>query len=123
MIFEYDEQLMFTQSIEVTDIGNMCLRCQKAAMSHLVYYYLQTKTVMGKTSLITYGPIVEGSDLLINGFNVNYKRFDYKESQIVKDTNSFIHDPKKEIVLVEEILEEGFWNNFPEMPYAYESNA
>lgn len=123
MIFEYDEQLVFTQSIDVVDIGNMCLRCQKAAMSHLVYYYLRTKTVMGKTSLITYGPIVEGADGMISDFNVTYKRYDYKERQIAKDTNSFIHDPKKEIVLVEEVLEEAFWKDFPDIQDAFENYA
>ena len=123
MIFEYDEQLVFTQSIDVVDIGNMCLKCHRAGSSNAVFYYLRTKTVMGKTSFITYGPIVEGADGMINDFNVIYKRYDYKERQIVKDTNSFIHDPKKEIVLVEEVLEEAFWQNFPDIQDAFENYA
>ena len=123
MIFEYDEQPMFTQSIDVVDIGNMCLKCNAALGST---YYLRTKTVMGKTSVIMFGPVVDGAEPdapLFTGFFVNYKRFDYKESQIIKDTKSFINEPKRGIILVEEVLENKITEAFPMIMDSFEMNA
>ena len=123
MIFEYDEQPTFTQSIDVVDIGNMCLKCSAALGS---VYYLRTKTVMGKTSMVMFGPVVDGAEPdapLFNGFFVNYKRFDYKESQIIKDTKSFINEPRRGIILVEEVLENKITDAFPMIMESFEINA
>lgn len=120
MVFEYDLQTAYTQSIDIVDMGNMCLRCHKSSSMGDIFYYLCTKTVMGKTSLITYGPVVKETDIVLDGFLVNYKKFDYKERQIIKETKSFINDPKKEIFLVEEILESIFWEDFPNLKCAFE---
>ena len=123
MIFEYDEQPTFTQSIDVVDIGNMCLKCSCPLGS---VYYLRTKTVMGKTSMIMFGPVADGAELdapLFNGFFVNYKRFDYKESQIIKDTKSFINEPRRAITLVEEVLENKITDSFPMIMESFEINA
>ena len=81
---------------------------------------------MGKTSMIMFGPVVDGAEPdapLFNGFLVNYKRFDYKESQIIKDTKSFINEPRRGIILVEEVLENKITDAFPMIMESFEINA
>ena len=103
MIFNYDPQMMFTQSIDVVDIGNMTLRCTNDSQ---VEYYITTMTVMGKTSILKVGPIMSDLPMLLNDFTVTYKKVDYKEPTICKEVSKYIQDTKKEITNVEEITEE-----------------
>ena len=103
MIFGYDPQMMFTQSVDVVDIGNMTLRCTNSSQ---VEYYITTTTVFGKTSILKLGPILSDLPTLLNDFTVSYKKVDYKEPTICKEISKYIQDTKKEINMVEEITEE-----------------
>lgn len=112
MIFSYDPQTMFTQSIDVVDIGNMTLRCKSRSEEE---YYITTKTVMGKTAILKVGPILPDLPALLNDFTVTYKKVDYKEATICKEVSKYMQDMKKEIVDVEEIVELELWENFPDI--------
>ena len=112
MIFEYSVQKTFNETIDVVDIGNTALRCQG---SKLDFYYIILKTIMGKTHIIKFGPIMPDIDLLFNDFTVSYKKIDYKENLIEKEVDKFINDYKKEITLVEEITEYEAWQDFPDI--------
>ena len=112
MIFNYDPQMLFTQSIDVVDIGNMTLRCSNASGAE---FYLITTTVLGKTSILKIGPIIPDLPMLLNDFTVSYKKVDYKEATICKEVSRYIQDTKKEITNVEEIVEEELWEIFPDI--------
>lgn len=112
MIFEYSVQKTFNESIDVVDIGNTALRCHG---SKLDFYYIILKTVMGKTSILKFGPVMPDIDVLFNDFTVSYKKIDYKENLIEKEVDKFINDYKKEITLVEEITEYEAWQDFPDI--------
>lgn len=65
MIFEFKAEKVFTNSLDVDDIGNMCVR---ATDSDQCDYYIMTQTVMGKTTMLTFGPIMPDIDEAIPGF-------------------------------------------------------
>ena len=118
MIFEYSVQKTFNESIDVTDIGNTALRCHG---SKLDFYYIILKTVMGKTSIIKFGPVMPDIEVLFNDFSVSYKKIDYKENLIEKEVDKFINDYKKEITLIEEITEYEAWQDFPNIQQQFEN--
>lgn len=110
MIFEYDQQKVFVGSLDVVDAGNMCIRC---ISEHGDEYYIFTKTLFGKVSMLKIGPFVDGLDMLIDGFTAMYKKFDYKENIIQKEVQSYINDPKKSIKELEEIQPEEMYDKIP----------
>jgi hypothetical protein len=118
MIFEYSVQRTFNESIDVVDIGNTALRCHG---SKLDFYYIILKTIMGKTHILKFGPVMPDIDVLFNDFSVVYKKIDYKENLISKEVDKFINDYKKEITLVEEITEYDAWQDFPNIQQQFEN--
>jgi hypothetical protein len=118
MIFEYSVQKTFNESIDVVDIGNTALRCTG---SNLDEYYIILKTIMGKVSIIKFGPVVQDIDVLFNDFSVVYKKIDYKENLISKEVDKFINDFKKEITNVEEVTEYEAWQAFPAIQQCFEN--
>lgn len=120
MIFEYSVQRTFNEAIDVVDIGNTALRCKGGKLG-LDYYYVILKTVMGKVSILKFGPICPDTDVLLSDFTVEYKKIDYKEAAIYKEVNKFINDFKKEINLVEEVTEYEAWQDFPLIQQFFEN--
>jgi hypothetical protein len=118
MIFEYSVQKTFSESIDVVDMGNTALRCTNRLMDN---YYIIVKTVMGKTSIIKFGPVCPDIEALINDFSVSYKKIDYKEGAIYKEIEKFINDFKKEIDKIEEITEYEAWQDFPSIQVYFEN--
>lgn len=118
MVFEYSVQRTFNESIDVVDIGNTALKC---VGSKLDEYYIILKTIMGKVSIIKFGPVVSDLDMLINDFSVSYKKIDYKETAIHKEVDKFINDFRKEITSVEEITEYEAWRAFPQIQHQFEN--
>ena len=118
MIFEYSVQKTFNETIDVTDIGNTALRCQGVKLD---FYYIILKTIMGKTHILKFGPVVPDMDIIFNDFSVSYKKIDYKENLIEKEVDKFINDYKKEITLVEEITEYEAWQDFPNIQNQFEN--
>lgn len=118
MIFEFSVQKTFNQSIDVVDMGNTALKCTNRNMDN---YYIIVKTVMGKTSIIKFGPVCPDLDVLQNDFSVEYKKVDYKESILYKEINKFINDFKKDIDTIEEITEYSAWQDFPHIQQLFEA--
>jgi hypothetical protein len=87
MVFEYSVQRTFTEAIDVVDIGNTALKCTGSSLDD---YYIVLKTIMGKTSIIKFGPVCPDIEILLNDFTVTYKKMDYKESGICKEIDKFI---------------------------------
>jgi hypothetical protein len=118
MVFEYSVQRTFNESIDVVDIGNTALKC---VGSKLDEYYIILKTVMGKVSILKFGPVCPDIEVLINDFTVSYKKIDYKESAIYNEVNKFINDFRKEIASVEELTEYEAWQALPNIQQLFEN--
>ena len=118
MVFEFSVQRTFNQSIDVVDMGNTVLRCTN---TQLLDFYIITRTILGKTHILKFGPICPDFDMLINEFSVNYKKIDYKESQVYKEIDKFINDFKKDINNVEEFTEYEAWQEFPTIQEWFEN--
>lgn len=118
MVFEFSVQRTFNESIDVVDMGNTALRCTNRLLND---FYMITKTIMGKTHIIKFGPICSEIDALITDFSVSYKKVDYKESVIYKEIDKFINDFKKDIVAIEEITEYEAWEDFPAIKQLFDN--
>lgn len=118
MVFEFSVQKTFNQAIDIVDMGNTALRCVNKQLDN---YYIITKTVFGKTSILRFGPVCPDLNVLINDFSVNYKKIDYKENLIFKEIDKFLNDYKKDIDTVEEITEFELWQDFPEIKQYFEN--
>jgi hypothetical protein len=118
MIFEYSVQKTFNEAIDVVDIGNTALRCTGRKLDN---YYIILKTIMGKTSILSFGPVYPELDCLCNDFSVTYKKIDYKEAAISKEITKFINDFRKDITVVEEVTEYEAWNDFPAIQQYFEN--
>ncbi len=118
MIFEYSVQKTFNESIDVVDIGNTALKCVGSKYDE---YYIILKTVMGKVSIIKFGPVTPDIEVLINDFAVSYKKIDYKKTAIHKEVDKFINDFRKEITAIEEVTEYEAWQAFPAVQQYFEN--
>ena len=118
MVFEFSVQKTFEQSIDVVDVGNTVLKCTNKQMDN---YYIITKTVYGKTSIIKFGPVCSDLDVLIDEFSVSYKKIDYKETLLSREISKFLNDFKKDIDAVEEITEFEAWQDFPQVQQYFEN--
>jgi hypothetical protein len=118
MVFEYSVQRTFNESIDVVDIGNAALKC---VGSKLDEYYIILKTVMGKVSIVKFGPVIPDLEELLNDFTVSYKKIDYKETAIHKEVDKFINDFRKEITSVEEVTEYEAWQALPVIQRCFEN--
>jgi len=106
-IIGFDAQKTFTQEIEVEDLGNCALRCTNKDFED---YYICTQTIMGKTYILKFGPVVADINELTEDFDLSYKKIDYKEKVIEREINLLVNDAKKkinqvEIIKLEEALE------------------
>lgn len=110
MIFEFDQQPVFMQNIQVQDIGNVAMRCTNEKQQE---YYLVTKTYLGKTAFLKFGPVYGGVEALVDNMELVFKKFDYKESTIVKEINKCLNDGRNGITKVELISE---WSALSNMP-------
>lgn len=110
MIFEFDQQPIFMQNIQVQDIGNVAMRCTNEKGQE---WYLVVKTYLGKTAFIKYGPVYGGIEALVDNMELTFKKFDYKESTIVKEINKCLNDGRSSITKVELVSE---WSGLSAMP-------
>jgi hypothetical protein len=95
MIFDFSVQKTFNRSIDVVNIGNTALRCTNKQMDN---YYLITKTIYGKTSILKFGPVCPDIETLINDFSVSYKKVDYKENVLFKEIDKFCVENSMEFI-------------------------
>jgi hypothetical protein len=118
MIFEFSVQKTFNESVDIVDIGNTAIRCTNRSLDN---YYLITKTVFGKTSLLKFGPVCPDIDALLDDFAVSYKKIDYKEAAISREIDKFINDYKKDINSVVEITEYEALQDLPQIQHCFET--
>lgn len=92
MIFEYNEERVLQSSIDIDDIGNTAI---EGTNDDGYYYYLIIVTVLGETSIYTFGPLLPDLAELIEGYTFNFFSLDYKENKIEKIITRWLNDNKK----------------------------
>ncbi len=111
MIFDYDLELQYQQSIAIDDFGNTCLECEDAN-GH--FHYLLIDTTFGQTRLLEFGPVEHGQpDVLVDGFVVKFSSIKFSEKALTKEIKMFINDKTKHIIFANEISTVEACSQFP----------
>ena len=117
MIFDYSVQKTFTKSIIVDDPGNTALRCASTSGEE---YYIITKTIMGKTFIITLGPcLADTPNIFLEKFNFSLVKMSYSKKKLAKTIETFINDPIKNIAEIFEIAISEALQNLPNLVEAF----
>ena len=112
MLFEFSVQKTFNQSIDIVDAGNAAIRCTNKQLDD---FYLITKTIMGKTYIAKFGPLVPDIPYMPNTFSASFKVISYKEASICKEIQLFLNDGTHAITQAEEVLEMDVYDAFPSL--------
>ena len=120
MIFEFKPEMCYMEQLDVEDIGNVCIR---ATSEHELEYYIITKTILGKTFILKFGPILPDLQTLWPGFSVNFSKIDYKEGKIIKEISTMLNNsnPKDKIAKAEVITEYEAFSIFPDIIELYKN--
>lgn len=87
MEFYYNKQISYDGTLEIQDVGNTAL---EIIDDKGFYYYYGTKTSMGKTLIIFFGPIIPDIKMLPKEYVCNLRKLDYKENILIKDINKYL---------------------------------
>lgn len=118
MLIDYAVTKKFNETLTIDNPGQTAIRCE--SMETGFEYYIITKTVDGKVSLMTFGPVfADLPNVLDTFFNLNYWKFDYKDEKIAKTISSFVNDPKKQITGLYEITEYEAFKVVPNLEVVY----
>lgn len=124
MIIEYNRQNVFMNSIDVVDAGNMCI-CGHGV--NLDKYYMLTKSIAGKVHILKIGPVLDtdaceagDTNVLLEDFEISYKKIKYNEKSLAKEISGYINDPHKGIVEVEETINEEAYRSLPQIAVAFD---
>lgn len=106
MIVEYNKQDVFLNSVDIEDIGNVIL---EGTNNEDFTYFLIIKTYLGKSHILTFGPILKDLNTPLNGFCVNYSKIDFKENKLIGTINYFLNNKNKlqEVIVIEDINDIG----------------
>jgi len=116
MLFEYHAEEVFTKELDLVDVGNSAVRC---VTKDFAEYYILLTTIMGKTHVLKFGPVVPDLDTLSDNFSVSYKKIDYNEQKIKREIDQVLNDTKKAIEEAEEIPVEVAMMSFPNISAQY----
>lgn len=90
--FKYNAMTEYFSSFEVESIGNVCLE----AVDNLeMHYFLMIKTLLGESTILEFGPVVIGDDLLPDNTQITFRRMAFKEKSIIKIINEFTRSRNK----------------------------
>lgn len=94
MTFEYLQRIVVDAQLEVEDIGQ-CVILGRNDLGE--EYYLVTRTEMGYTEQIQFGPVCPEVDILPFNVAMFYSRFEFSQLKIEKSIDKFLNDTKKAI--------------------------
>jgi hypothetical protein len=119
MLFDYQATKTFENTLQINDIGNCAIRCVGRYKDGKVFlpgeFYLITKTIMGRTYLAKFGPMIPDIPYMQNTFDASYKIFAYKEATICREIELFLNDATRKITEAEEITDLEVFANFPSL--------
>lgn len=97
MNFPYLYELQPMDSIDIEDIGNVCLQ---AINSFNEEYYLIISTKLGWTEIKEFGPCIIDFNKVENYFNLLYNKFEFNETKLIKQIDKFINNDKRKITQI-----------------------
>ena len=92
MTFEYLQRVIVDAQLDVDNIGECVIRGRNDLGEE---YYLIIRTDMGWTEQINFGPVTPDVDILPFNINMNYARFEFNQSKLMRAIDKFLNDPKK----------------------------
>lgn len=105
MTFEYMKVTTSMDSVDIEDIGNVCI---KVSNDEGVEWLLQIHTSLGWVIVKQFGPVKLNSSDIDNFFYFSRQKFEYNEKRLYKLIDEFINNSKKGITTVEIISDEIF---------------
>lgn len=94
MKFDYCISTTADAQLDILDMGNVCIEATNYKGEH---YYLITKTDLGWTESLEYGPIIPEMQLLPTSVMCSYNRIEYSEYKLDKMITSFLNSGKRNI--------------------------
>ena len=119
MLIDYSGTKTFEATLVVDDPGNCAVKAEgyypvAKGIKMPGTYYLIIKTVMGTTKVLKWGAIADPDGELPNGFDLNFKSFQYKEASILRELSLFLNDGTKAIYDAEVITIDDALNALPQ---------
>ena len=125
MIFEFNATKTFTDTLQIDDIGNCAIRCEGVMREGRIKmpadYYMIIKTIMGKTGILKFGPVMPDMNEMLSTFDATFKKINYKEQSIEHEIDLFINDARKEITKAEAITEFEAFEAYPSVEDTFEN--
>ena len=90
--FQYDSETVYSKTIEIEDIGQLCLEAQD---DKGMFYYLIIRTMLGQSSCLIAGPVVPDIELLPAYTSITFQRIDFNEQKLSKLINNFLKPKNK----------------------------
>ena len=127
MIIDYNRQNVFMNSLNVVDPGNACIVGYGV---NLDKYYILTKTIAGKVHVLKIGPVLAAdlaaagagsNDILLEDFEVSYKKMKYNEKTLSKEISGYLNDPHSCITEAEETVNEEAYQAIPQIAAAFDA--
>lgn len=94
MQFEFNNQLMPQNLIEIEEIGQFAI---EAWNDEGYYWYMVIRTSLGMASVATCGPVFPDISMLPSGYCCCLNKMPYKEDKIAKTISFFLNDKGKKI--------------------------
>lgn len=113
--FEFDNQYVPQNFIEIENIGNVCIEAINETDG--LFYYLLIKTSLGTTSIFEYGPVIPDIDKLFDNYNVSFNREQYNEKKLKIFISKWLNDRMKKITTANIIEEKTFLDNYKDICY------
>lgn len=98
MKFDYNYQEQPLDSIDVEDIGNVCLHALNDVGDE---YFLYSATHLGWTKVVQFGPTRDGAFPLYS--SIVYNNFEYNENKLYKLIVQFLNKSGRNITQVFEV--------------------
>lgn len=98
MTFDYLQRITVNAQLDVDNIGQ-CFILGRNDLGE--EYYLITRTTLGFTEVITYGPVCPEIGILPVNVSMYYTRFEFSQRKIENLIDRFLNDGKKGITQAE----------------------
>lgn len=99
---DYLFDISVLDSFDIDDIGNCSLSCFS---DNGLSWYISTKTVLGYTQVVTFGPLKNGQPTLdgVQNFYLTQETIEYNEHKLINKFEKLLQDPRKNITQVIEV--------------------
>lgn len=89
--FQYNGEVLWSDEITLESLGNTCLEAEDSVGR---CHYLITRTLLGETTCLEFGPLYKDNELLPDEHSIFFSRFEFSENAISKKIAKFL-GPKK----------------------------